>query len=241
MGTALRVGILGANAWVVGVYIPSLFAGAPTEVWTALSFLPLLALAAGVASLEPRPEAARFLLLGAFVPLLALVVASRPALAQEVFEPTSIAFAAASLAAFVAASAAALTKPRAPRAATVHPLRSKEPVAEPARRRWLRRTLVSATAVGGFVIATIVPAWLTSAERHSAWGDASDDSAVLTAMVASLVAAVLVGAIVGPGLRAQRPDPRAPSVRRRVGVALAIAGIAAALFLAFRMMAPPSG
>ena len=64
------------------------------------------------------------------------------------------------------------------------------------------------------------------------WEDAAPDGAALTAVVAAIVVAVMLGAIVGPGLRAERRSAQsAKGDRRRLVASIAIAVIAAGMWL----------
>lgn len=234
---ALRVGILGLNAWTVALLIPTLHVGVGTTLETLLAISPLIALGLGVYWLDQRRAWARWALLGAVGPALCLAIALRDELvAREAFDPAGMLLAAVSLLAYLAAAAHALTRPRAPRESSVHPLRTKEPVAEPAPRRWLRRALLGTASMGALAIAVLAPAWAERSARVEAWGDAADDGAVLTAIVAAISAAVALGAVIGPGLRADR-KPRDPAKdRRRFALSLGVAIVGAIGWLVLRQL-----
>lgn len=225
---ALRVGILGLNAWVVAVLVPTLHVGVGGLWETLLAAIPLLGLAVGLAVLDTRREMARWTLLAVVGPAMAVALASRPELVErETFDPAAALLAAVSVVAYLGAAAHAVSRPTARRKATVHPLRAKEPVAEPGARRWLRRALLGVSALGALAIAVLAPAWSTRSERADAWAAAGDDSLVLTTVVGAIVAALALGAIVGPSLRADRRTVRsAKRERRRVLMSLAVAAIA---------------
>ena len=218
----LAVGLLGLNAWLVVYFIPALHLGLGSYVQSAASVLPLGALLAGVAWLGTHRELARWCLLAVYPPLLGATIALRPALVdREIVDVWVILVAAGSLVAYMAAAGHACARPPSEKESTSHPLGTKDPLVEPPSRRWMRRGLLGIAAVGGFAIVGIAPNWTSRAARTERWGEAADDGAVLTIVVASVVAAVALGAIVGPALRAERRGLLTPAKRRR-RVALAI-------------------
>ncbi len=235
---AVRVGILGVNAWLVALVIPAarLALGSPLEI--ALGLAPPVALGLGLAWMERRPGAARWALLGGFAPSLCLAIAARPALAEgEAYAPVTAALAAVSLLAFLAAAAHAVGRGGPPREATVHPLRSKDPVSEPVGRRWTRRTLLAITGVGALAIGVVAPVWGGAAGRTEAWGDAASEGIALTSVIGCLVAAVALGAVVGPGLRAERAGAeRASQDRRRLVGSLVGAALLGGLWLLLTLL-----
>jgi hypothetical protein len=224
------VGALGLNAWLVVYLIPALHVGVGSLGMLLLAALPLGLLVAGLASLGPRGALARWILLAGYPPSLAAVVAARPELAtREAYDETAMLLAATSLLAYVASAAHGTSKTPAVKPVTTHPLEGKEPVVEPLPRRWLRRGLLTAAALGGLAVAVLAPALASRRARIDAWGEAADDGAVLTAVVASIVAAVAIGSIVGPGLRAERHRRSTSARSRRRLAAASLVAVASAL------------
>ncbi|HJL17226.1 MAG TPA: hypothetical protein RMH99_16280 [Sandaracinaceae bacterium LLY-WYZ-13_1] len=215
------MGLLGVNAWLVSYLLPTLHVGAG-DAWMVLgASAPLMVLAAGVALLGPRPGWARWVLLALYPPALGAVIAVRRELgAHEAYDETTSLLAVAAWLAYATAAAHASTRDRRVKPASPHPLVGKQPVREPPARRWLRRGLLATAATGGFAVAVLAPALGARRARTEAWGEAADDGAVLTSVVAAVVAAAALGAIVGPGLRAARA-PRSARARSRRRLALA--------------------
>ncbi len=230
-----RVGLLGVNAWVVVVLAPLVHVDAGAAS-LALALLPLAALGYGVLMLGRRLEHARWaLLLG--VPLCTGgVLALAPALTEhDAYGAAGLVLAAASLVAFVAASASAVGREHGTTPATSQPLAGKEPVVEPSARRVLRRALLGVAAAGGIAIAVLAPALADRRERVDTWGDAADDASALTAVVAAVVAAIALGTIIGPALRAVRARSEgAQRSRRRLATAMLIGTAAGVGWLVLR-------
>lgn len=221
----LAVGLLGVNAWLVVYLIPTLHLGLSTDLGSAASVLPLGVLLVGVASLATRRELARWCLLAVYPPALGATIALQPALVdREIVDMWVILVAAGSLVAYVAAAGHACARPPSEKESSSHPVTSKDPLVEPPSRRWLRRGLLGIAGLGGFAIVGVAPIWTSRAARAERWGEAADDGAVLTIVVASVVAAIALGAIVGPALRAERRAALTPKKRRRrVALALLVA------------------
>lgn len=234
---AWRVGLLGLNAWVVIVLFPSVRVGAEGPLQVALAALALAVLAGGLWLLvRGRRELARWILLGATPPALALPIALRPALVErEVLDPPTLLLAVVSMIAWLAATTHAVARPTRVKPALAQVLVGKEPVSEPAARRWTRRALLAITSLGAFAIAVLAPAWTDRSARLEAWGEAADDGAVLTSVAAAIAGALVLGVVVGPGLRAERARSRdAARRRRRLALALLVATLAAAAWLTLR-------
>jgi hypothetical protein len=217
------VGLLGVNAWAVGLLLPQAHVGLRLGDAPAL-LAPLLALAGGVGLLGRSAQAAPALLVG-FPALLILGVALDPRLALDRgYGATTATLAAISLLAAVAAAAHAVGRIDA--AAPGHrqrPASRRGPVAEPLRRRWLRRGLLTLSALGALVAGNVAVAWGSRRELVAGWGpEAATDGATLTAVVATLVVCVALAAIVGPALRAERRRRERPS---RVGLWLGLSAI----------------
>ncbi len=230
---SLRVGLLGLNAWVVILVVPSLHhAGFEPRALggllpVTLALLPLALLALGLSWLRAETPRARWALLALFPPSLGVAVAIRPSLVErEVFDPVTIGLGALSLAAYAVAAARACARPEETMPTTIRHARSREPVAEPRTRTLVRRAVLGLTTLGGLGLVAVVPIWTGRAERAERWGEGADDGTVLTIVVGTLAASFAIGAIVGPGLRARRRATRAKGRGRRIAVALGVAAIA---------------
>lgn len=232
---AWRVALLGANAWVVVVLAPTLHLGADLAA-LAIALLPLPALGYGIYALERRIEHARWaLLLGVPAGMGGVLALARPLTEHDAYGTAGLVLAAASLLAFVAASASAVARERATTPVVTQPLVGKEPVVEPAARRVLRRALLALAAVGAFAITVLAPALSDRRERVERWGEAADDATALASVVAAVIAALALGTLVGPALRAQRPRADDPAKsRRRLAAAMLIATAAGVGWLVLR-------
>ncbi len=143
---------------------------------------------------------------------------------RDALGAAGMALAAISLLAFVGATAWTVGRDRHQKQIQTQPLASKEPVVEPSARRVLRRALLGATALGAFATTVLAPTLGGRPSRVRAWGEAADDATTLTAVVATTVAALALGAVVGPGLRARRNRRDHPAKsRRRLAAALLVA------------------
>ena len=212
----VRLGLLGLNAWVVVFLVPTLHLDLAVQPSDLLALLPLAVLGAGVVWLGSRPDLARTALLAFFPPALGLAVAVRPELIErEIFDPITILLGAASLLAYTAAAAHACGRPQGVKPTSAHPSRSRDPVVEPPARRWTRRVLLTLAALGGFAIVGVAPVWTERMRRAERWGEAIDDGAVLTIVVAALAASFAIGAVIGPALRAERRSKVSPTRRKR--------------------------
>jgi hypothetical protein len=231
----LRVGILGLNAWAVGVLLPTFHVGLANGLEGLAAVAPLGMLAAGVALLSRGSPHARWVLLAGVPPALVISAALRnAALVDDAFDAISLSLAAISLLAYLAASAHAVARPALSKPAIAIP------EAEPLARRWLRRALLGLTSVGAFGAVVVAPAWATLRERRAAWGEAADAASVLTAVVAAVVTAFAVGSIVGPALRAERARPSAAlSSRRRLAVAILFGTVAGIAWMVLTHFDPP--
>lgn len=236
-GEQARVAVLGANAWVVAILVPSLHAGLGGVVSMLASVAPLPVLVLGVLALPTRVARARWTLLAAYPAALGAVFAYRPELGQ--LGALGVALASLSLLAFVAASAHAVGRDRGAKTADTQPLAGKDPVFEPAARRFVRRALLGVSALGALAVTVLAPILGGRHERVARWGEAADDATVLAIVVGAIASAIALGALVGPTLRATRAA-REPSTRRaaRVATALVLATGAAAGWLALRYLEP---
>lgn len=210
----LRLGLLYLNAWLVALVLPSMHVGVDGAAGALRLLLPLSALAIGLPRLA-SPDLARGALLAAFPALLITAIALDPRLASGAHGVAGMLLAALSLVAALALAAATIARPE-PRAHRHRFTSGKAPVAEPQRRRLLRRFLVTASGLGALFAVVLAPLWVPEG-ADARWEDAVRDGEVLTAVVATFVAAAALGTIVGPGLRAERASrQRPPSLRRAI-------------------------
>lgn len=231
VATLTRVVLLGLNAWLVALLIPSLHVGLVGAADLGLLALPLAVLGPGLFFLRGgNLSVARWVLLAGVPAALGAAIALRPQLVElEAYGTMGLALGAASVLAFLAAAAQAVSADRELKPAVAQPLVGKEPVVEPTSRRWMRRGLLALAALGAFALTVVAPALPTRQERERAWGDAMDDAAVLTAVVAAVATAIALAALIGPGLRAARPARDEPARRRRRLAAAMLIGTAAAV------------
>lgn len=230
----LRVSLLGLNAWVVTLLVPSLFVGLD-PLQGLVTSAPLLVLGAGVFA-HRRGASAAWWLLGGFPAAIGAVLAWRDELAaRDAHGLLGLTFAALSLLAFAAAAAHASARDlRGARAEVQSPL-GREAVIEPPARRWTRRALLGLSAAGALAITLVAPVLGGRDARVERWGEAADDAAVLTALVGGVVACLALGAVIGPSLRADRAPPLHPARRqRRLGAAMLIAVAAGVGWLLLR-------
>jgi len=234
----LRVGLLGLNAWIVVFLVPTLHLGLGDLLSSALALAPLLMLAGGLGALQVRPDVARGALLVGFPPTLGLAVAARPDLVErEIYDPLTVGLGAASLLAYVAFAARACVRPDRTKPVTAQEGRAREPVVEPAARRWMRRVLLGVTSLGAAAVVGIAPVAADRAALAERWGDSLDDALVLTVVVATVAAAFALGAVVGPALRAERKGRATRGRRRRrVLVSVVLAAAAGAAWLALNLL-----
>ncbi len=229
----LRIALLGLNAWLVVMVVPSIHVGLSSPADLALMALPLAVLASGAAVFRHRISLARWILLAVFPTSLGAIAASRPELSlRDAYGTVGVALAALSLLAFLAVTAHAVAIEKRQRTTSVQPVIGKEPVQEPEVRRLLRRGLLWATGVGAFGLAVVAPTLGDRSERAAIWGEAADDAAVLTSVVAAVVAAVALGTLIGPGLRASRERRNEKREKTRLAAAFLIAAAAGAGWIA---------
>lgn len=228
----VRLALLGVNAWLVTLLVPSLHLDRGFDRALLIAVAPLLVLAAAL--WVPHRGAARWGLLAGYPAALAAALGARGELAERGAHGTlGLVLAALSLLAFVAAAAHASS--RAPGSAQRQTPLEREPVAEPPTRRWVRRALLAITATGALAITLVAPALASRRERLERWGEAADDAAVLTSVVAATVACFAVGVIVGPALRAARSGSHRPAQRqRRLAASMLLAAAAGVGWLLLR-------
>lgn len=230
----LRVALLGLNAWVISLLVPMLHVGVDPK-GALITSLPLVVLGLGLAALGRNVEHARWLLLAGYPPSIGGVLAWRSELTvREVHGTLGLALAALSLLAFTAAVARACAP--TPRNLASPPVRlERAPVAEPARRRWLRRALLGISGAGSLALVLLAPTFLSRSERLERWGKAADDATVLAIVVATVLSCALMGMVVGPALRAPRLGSERPTQRQqRLAISMLIAVAAAVGWLVLR-------
>jgi hypothetical protein len=221
-----RVAVLGVNAWIVALLVPSLHldGGFDRVLPLLVTIVPLVVLAVALAI--PHRGAARWGLLAGYPAAIAAALGFRSELAERDAHGTiGMVLAALSLLAFVAAAAHA-SSPH-PAGAEVQTPLERDPVAEPIARRWVRRALLAIAASGALALTLIAPTLASRRERVERWGEAADDATVLASVVAATVACVALGAIVGPALRAARPGSASPAQRQRRLAASMLLAVAA--------------
>lgn len=230
----LRVALLGLNAWVVALLVPSLHIGLGS-LDAIVTSVPLVVLAIGVAMLGGNRDRARWALLAGYPASIGAVLAFRTELTErDAYGLFGLALAALSLLAFTAAAAHACSLVRPSGALTQTPL-ERDPVAEPFSRRWARRALLAITAAGALAVTLIAPTATSRREQVERWGEAADDATVLTSVVAATVACIAIGIVVGPALRATRASSDTPVRRqRRLAAAMLVAAAAGVGWLVLR-------
>lgn len=227
-----RLALLGVNAWVVALLVPSLHVGLDA-LGALATTAPLAVLAVAVAALPRHRSRARWMLLAAYPAAIGGVIALRRELTErDTHGVLGLALAALSLLAFVAAAAHACSRERRHRPVHHRMPLGRQAVAEPSSRTWTRRALLGVAAVGALALTLVAPALATRRERVERWGEAADDATVFTVVVAATVACVAAGAVVGPALRAARTSRDGPRrSRRRLAAAMLIAVMACVGYL----------
>lgn len=220
--------VMGLECWVLAAVAPRLQhpSAAGPELADVIAVLaPLIALGLG-ATLPPgrvRPAAVALLL--GFPALLAASAAVRPELTvRDAWGPMSTGLLSVSLAAYIALALVHVGRPAALRPASPQPLPPESH--QPASERFRNGRFVLAAVMGAALIGIgVVPFWQGRAETVARFGAAADDAAVLAVIVGTLLFTIVVGAILGPGLRARkRTDPRR---ERRMAAALPYVVLAA--------------
>jgi hypothetical protein len=206
---AVRVMVLGVNAWAVLLLIP--WALGDPEDGTSLFWLlgPLTALAVGVPLILSHRLFAAWVLLGVYPVLCAFGVAFLPQLTRHAPHGTfGLALGALCFVAYGAGSALSVGRPPSIRESTHKPLGTVAPVEERAERRWGRRILLGVTGALSFGLALVAPRVGDGAAYLEAWGEAAREGATLTAVVGGALGAALLALVVGPGLRVSRAHAR---------------------------------
>lgn len=227
-GGLLRIALLGLNAWAVAVFVPILFE--PRRTAGVLAAAALALLAGGVRGLARWPAAASWALLAAFPATLAAAVASLPPDADQPMQGTvSLALAAVSLIAFILVTARTCARPPSTRPETARPLDEANGEPVPASRQVAAsHVFLAGAAVGAFALVAVAPTWGTRRALELAWNGAADEAAVLTAVLAGVVAVSTLALVVAPAMRRRRPPrPRTRQLQIRVTllVTLALLGL----------------
>lgn len=231
----LALAALGLECWVLAALAPRLRYGLAEDglaslgelllLATPLAFLGAFVLASGSAGSRGARWAPWVLLVG-FPVSLASSVASRIDLTErEAWGPLTTILLGASLVGFLVAALVQLGRPAVLRAATSQPL-PPEAHQRPSDAFRNGRTVLGAVLVLSFVGIAVLPFFGGRAETVARFGAAADDAEVLAVIVATLLFSIVVGAIVGPGLRARkRSDPRREQLGRvwPVGAVAAVA------------------
>lgn len=228
-----RVLVLGLNAWLVLLALPTLLAEPRSVAHLLWLLLPLPALVAGVIALERSRTVGAWVLLGGYPTLVVAIVAAMPQLVlQSAYSTVGLVLGASSMVAFGAGAAYATMRPPSLRPTSRRPLGSVTPVDEPRSRRRGRHLLVGAGVLGSVLIAIVAPA-LGGVEAYGEpWGRAAPEAAVLTAVVGGALGAVTLAIFVGPTLRAPRGrKPSRRQINRRVAALLVSVVIGVAFYV----------
>jgi len=199
-----QVATLGLLAFCTCALLPSIHRSAQLPGYAfALLVLPPAALALGLALAPTRRRAATYTLLTGFPIALALCVSRVPHdVALTTFSPGVLGFAFLSLATYAASAVALCARPIAMRKVEQRPLGEVAAI-EPEARKQVLGAAVLWTLLMGTTFVTMWASWSTPAQYREQWGRAAAEGATLTALAAGL-AGVLMLALVGPALRADR-------------------------------------
>jgi len=236
---SLRVGVLGLNAWILAVALPAALGGPRSVLGAALPVLvPPAVLAAGVALLarDRGGRGATWTLLAAYPTALAWSVLRLEGVLEE--PPTAGAgwlVALLALGAFLVVAASRTGAPGHLHPTRPRPLDEADLPDEPAGRRRLRAALIGVTLVGAAILA-LLPAVFPDPEAFErAWDeDGRREAQVLVAVVGVALGTAVLTLFLGSALRAPRAKrPRPAELRRSLAVALTLAALGAAAWLAF--------
>jgi hypothetical protein len=211
----VALAVLGGECWVLSSVAPRLRHGVLGGTDLLVALMPLLFLLGGAfggafgnaGRLRPR-WASWALLLGFPVSLAASVAARSDLTEREAWGPLTIAVLAVSFLGFLGTALVHLGRPEALREASPQPLsiEAHQRSSDAFRNGRVVLGLVLVLAVAGL---SLLPFWGGRVEAVTRFGAAADDAIVLAVTVAGLLFAIVVGAIVGPALRARkRTDPR---------------------------------
>lgn len=226
----LRTGVLGLNFWLVAFLIPWLTAGREVAQ-IALGALPLAVLPVGLGARRPALELSRWLLLVGYPGAIGLAIAAAESFGNSalVYPWPVLLISALALTAYVAAAMRGLTRPERLRPRRARVSAGKKPVSDRPLRRWLRRIMVFTVAGGGLLAAAVAPMTGDRAALTRRWGETLDDALVLASTLGGIAAALGVGAIVGPALRATRVRRRIRLKQRRTTIVAVFLGSFAGL------------
>jgi hypothetical protein len=214
----LRVLLLGANVWVLGVLWPLLGSRStsPTELVAGL-LCPLPLLLGGTSSAAGSSLFLRSSLwLVAYPAAFAVAVAVRPeGLNQHLYGPLGLVLLWLSLCAY-GASAVTATAGRAPELAAVHTALGTEPGDTPQRRRTpLQLGVIGMFFAGAGALCLVAPQWGGQSLLEQAWGDAAQSGGVLTAVVGAALGVATLAIYLSAALRAKRePEPHSDAPLR---------------------------
>jgi hypothetical protein len=222
----LRVGALGANAWLVISLIPFLWLDEqPGRAWWTIAIVPLV-LAVGLWLLRRSQAIARWMLLAGVPIALAAAAATVPSWPARPMEHAAVAvLGAVALWAYGAATARACSMPVGSRPRAASPLPATYGEDPRARgRAQMRAAVLGVTATGALAIAVVAPTWLHPEVTRHDWGRAAPEAAVLTTVAAGALAAVVMGLFVAPAMRRRRhPVRRTGPLALRVTLLLLLA------------------
>jgi hypothetical protein len=214
---------LGINVWVTHVLL-TLVSRSASPAQHVVGACALLCLLLGVAARmtihgEQRERTARWLLLCVYPGTIGLALSLGSEQVRETaYTALSMPLCAASLLAYGAAAVIACRQPSSLLASESHPLNGRESVAPVPR---LRGFVIAMVLGGGFAITVVAPLWPAYGELASAWGDAAEAGAVLTALAATAIAVSVIVVHLGAALRrAERRVDTVPKRRNRVATLL---------------------
>lgn len=223
---------LGLECWVLATLVPRLRYGVPSLLDGLLAALPLVFLFAGSLASGPSRKSALTLLLAFPVTVAASVAARADLTERDAWGPLTTGLLAASLLAYLVLAMVRVSEPALLRPASPQPLplEAQRHLSDHTRNG---RLVLGLALAFGWVGIAVLPFWDGRADALSRFGEAADDAATLAVIVASLAFSIVVGAIVGPGLRARkRTDARREQMLARglpfVVLAL-LAGVARAI------------
>jgi len=223
---------LGLECWVLATLVPRLRYGFPSPLDGLLAALPVVFLAVGTFAPSPSRRQALALLLAFPVTLAASVAARGDLTERDAWGPLTTGLLAASLLGYLALAMVRVSEPAVLRAATPQPLplEAQRHLSDHTRNG---RLVLGLAVAFGWVGIAILPFWDGRADAVLRFGEAADDAATLAVIVAALAFSIVVGAIVGPGLRARkRTDARREQMLARAlpfVVLAALAGLARAI------------
>ena len=222
---------LGAYAWTAVVVWPRLSLAPPSADTLAVGLLAPVMLVAGLRAIRNRLRLARWLLFAGFPTALALAVAKESeATNRIVYSPVLLLIAALALLAFGACALGACSGAAQLRSVNLSLLRSDAYLA-PKRTNRLRIVAVGWVLASALVLATWPPSAGGVVALREAWGEASNEGALLTAVGAAALAVVCLIVFVPKLLREEPVAADGTSVRTLWSLLLAGVGFATYLLL----------